>query len=58
MLSLCKHVAGRKTVAKRGGGRDGYAVATDVLEDDWQEEYDQGGDDEEGAAQSCPSHIA
>lgn len=47
---MLKDVAGRRPVAKQGGGRNGYAVATDVLDDDWQDEFEEVADDEEGAA--------
>lgn len=44
--------AGRRPTAKHGGGRDGYAVATDVLDDDWAEEFEVVADDEEGIVQT------
>ena len=45
-------VSGPRKVNKQGGGREGYAVAAEVLDDDWQDEYEDLAheDEDEGEA--------
>lgn len=48
-------VSGPRKVNKQGGGREGYAVAAEVLDDDWQDDYEDLAheDEDEGEAFDC-----